>query len=255
VFAVNGRIEGAEIYQSHQLFGRMWPNLLRAFATQAIAASDATAEILPPISAVKASLAAARGGEPRVGASGGALVVRESNGAIYTEARAVDGSVVHRSYVPKLIGAATTPDALVASILQAGAVDGQPLADLGKEKVVVLSSAAPGEWSAAIAPSLAAARDADMQAERMAADTGHALQQAQAEWRHRERERADTLWAVLLASGALAFLILCLRRHAAATGRALRRWAAALRPMPTATLRPALLRPALLRPALARARR
>src|SRR5262249_55324705 len=127
VFAINGRIEGAEFYQSHELFGRMWPNLLRAYATQALAASDAAADELPPVSAVQASLAAAQEDQARGRATGSPFVVRESDAAILTEARERDGGWVHRSYVPKLdlTRSLDTPDAMIAGILQRGEVDGR----------------------------------------------------------------------------------------------------------------------------------
>src|SRR4029079_17005969 len=35
VFAINGKLSSAEIYGSHALFQKMWPNLLRAFAGEA----------------------------------------------------------------------------------------------------------------------------------------------------------------------------------------------------------------------------
>jgi hypothetical protein len=41
VFAINGRIVGAEIYRSPRLFQQMWPHLLRAFAIEALASGQA----------------------------------------------------------------------------------------------------------------------------------------------------------------------------------------------------------------------
>jgi hypothetical protein len=177
----------------------------------------------------------------RASASGSAMAVRENDAAIFTESRAADGSFVHRSFLPKRIDAVTTPDALVASILQAGAVDGRSLAGLDKDNVVVLRKGP--EWSASIAPSLVAARDADVAAGRAVAEASY-LQalQAHAERRAAEREHMLTLLAVVLAAGALAFLIVLLLRRAAAMIRVVRRWAAALRLPSAATLRPEVVR-------------
>jgi hypothetical protein len=235
VFAINGRVEGAEIYQSHQLFGHMWPNLLRAYATQAIAASDATAEMLPPVSAVIASLAATPEGQARQRAPDSALVVRENDAAIYTETRATDGNWIHRNYVPKLQlnGSLGTPDALVVSILQSGQMDGQPLASLGEKNIVVLQNAAPGEWSATVAPSLEVARDLDPaqwpEWERMEAGRGLArLLLEQSEWRAGNRRHSDAPWTVGLTALSVGLLLVLQRRRAAAAARGIRRGRRAL---------------------------
>jgi len=241
VFVVNGKIEGAEIYQSHRLFGRMWPGLLRAYATQAIAAGGAATETLPPVSAVKASLAAAARGELRADAAAGAPIVRDSDAAIFAEARTAGGNVVHRSLVPKRIDAIASPDALVASILQAGTVDGRPLAGLDSDNVVVLSSAAPGTWSATVAPSLSAARIVNVSAQGAGAAFADSLR-AQAAWHEAANRRAVTLWAVTPAAGVLAFLIVLILRRRAAIGRLVRRVAVTLASSQGATLRPASAR-------------
>jgi hypothetical protein len=235
VFAVNGRIEGAELYQSHELFGRMWPNLLRAYATQALAASEPAAEMmLPPVSEVEASLAAA-GAAPQNPAS--ALLARETAGAIVTETRATDGSLVQRSYVPKMpelaLGdASDTPDALVANILQRGEVAGQPLAALRNDDVMVLQNAEPGRWSAAIAPSLAVARAVDPalwpQWERIQAERDRALLMAQqADWQARALAQSRSRITVTAAIWGIVLLLVLVRRRAA-LGRGVRVCARAL---------------------------
>ena len=43
VFAVNGKLNSADLYPSNALFRKMWAKLLRASATEAIADADATA--------------------------------------------------------------------------------------------------------------------------------------------------------------------------------------------------------------------
>jgi hypothetical protein len=231
VFAVNGRIEGAEIYQSHELFGRIWPNLLRAYATQAIAANDATAETLPPVAAVKASLAAAQEGRARQRTADSQVLVRENEAAIYSEITARDGDWIYRSYVPKLApaGSPVTPDALVVDILQSGQVDGRPLASLDDKQVVVLQSASPdpwsaAQWSAAVAPSLEVARDLDPalwpHLERVRTDRVAWLLSEQLrsrEWEGaKNREPSGTFGIFLLAAFGVWLFPVLLRRSAAA---------------------------------------
>ena len=41
-FAINGRINSAEVYASHDLFAKLWPKLLKASATEAVAEAQAT---------------------------------------------------------------------------------------------------------------------------------------------------------------------------------------------------------------------
>jgi hypothetical protein len=235
VFAINGRIEGAEIYQSHELFGQMWPNLLRAYATQAMAASDATADELPPVSAVKASLAAAQESEARQRTRGSAFVVRETDASILTEARERNGGWVHRSYLPKLglTGDLDTPDAMLTSILQRGEINGRAIASLSDRQVVVLQHAAPDQWTAAVAPSLEIARDLDPVQwpdwERMTTEASHArLFRDYSEWRPRDRDTPDLLSAFAFAAIAAWLLFGFARRCAVAAGRGMRRGGRAL---------------------------
>src|SRR6185369_10297510 len=145
-----GRIEGAEIYQSHELLGRLWPSLLRAYATQALAASDADAETLPPVPVVEASLAAAQAAPQRTPDS----IARDTDDMIFTQARATDGTWIHRSYVPKLAQAVDTPEAVIAGILQTGEVNGQPITALGDLDVMLAQDATSGLWSATISTAL-----------------------------------------------------------------------------------------------------
>lgn len=229
VFAINGRIEGAEIYQSHELFGHMWPNLLRAYATQALAASDAPADELPPVSAVQASLAAAQAGSP--------FAVRETDAAILTEARERDGDWIHRSYLPKLdlAGSLDTPDAVIAALLQRGQVDGRAIASLGDRQVVVLQREAPGRWSPAVAPSLEIARDLDPVQwpdwEAMTAEASRArVLREYSEWRPRDRDRESPSVLGAFAFAAIVGWLLFgfARRCAAQAGRSTRRAGRAL---------------------------
>jgi hypothetical protein len=65
VFAINGRVEGAEIYQSTALFRQAWPKLLRAYATEAIASAGSATEVLPSPATINNYLTAAQQGQTR----------------------------------------------------------------------------------------------------------------------------------------------------------------------------------------------
>jgi hypothetical protein len=49
-FAVNGKLSGAEVYASSELFARLWPKLLKAAAVEAIA-EQGSAKAAPPAQA------------------------------------------------------------------------------------------------------------------------------------------------------------------------------------------------------------
>ena len=57
IFAVNGKINSADIYPSNGLFRKMWPKLLRASATEALTDRDGTAAPAPPVSEASGFLA------------------------------------------------------------------------------------------------------------------------------------------------------------------------------------------------------
>jgi hypothetical protein len=254
VLAINGRIEGAEIYQSHELLRHMWPNLLRAYAIHAIAGRENAAEALPSIATVNAFLAAAQEGQARERSAGRGLVVRESEAAVYSETQARDGNWISRSYVPKLEQASpVTPDALVVSILQSGQVDGRPLASLADKQVVILQSAAPDQWSAAIAPSIELARELDPalwpEWERIEAEQSSVLNLQQVplrEWeraRYGERRGAPSIFAFAACAAVILFVLL---RRWVAGRRCFRRRNRAVRTLAIAAMN-ACLQPAAAR--------
>src|SRR5262249_22631307 len=124
VFAINGRLEGAEIYQSGSLFRAMWPRLLQAYAIRALVAGADEHAAQPSIADVTAFLDAADAGQlrgPRVPAPVNPIIgvvleadpgqtragarIRDSAGAIATEIAGENGTWVHRSYVAKLTSA------------------------------------------------------------------------------------------------------------------------------------------------------
>ena len=100
-FAVDGKLDSAEIYPSNALFRKMWPTLLTANATEAIASRGGAATTAPSSADVAAFLKAAESGtasrQPLTHAA--ELETRRSKQAVYLETRRADGSWVHRGYV------------------------------------------------------------------------------------------------------------------------------------------------------------
>src|SRR5262249_59994391 len=62
VFAVNGKLNSADVYPSNGLFRKMWSKLLAASATEAIGHKDEARDDAPSIEAVTAFLADAERG-------------------------------------------------------------------------------------------------------------------------------------------------------------------------------------------------
>jgi hypothetical protein len=136
IFVINGRIEGADIYRSHDLFAQMWPKLLRAYATEAIAFSGAKPAHLPKVRRLRQFLTAAEQAPARDFGEGNS--VHESDAAIYTTTADKDGAWVYRSYIAKLPTDALLPEGTIASILDSGKVGERALASLGDNEMVVL---------------------------------------------------------------------------------------------------------------------
>jgi hypothetical protein len=150
VFAINGNVEGAEIYQSHALFAAMWPKLLHAYAIAALAAGGENAQAAPPVEAVEEFLASAQAGAPRQGTSGTAI--RDSVAAIYAETKTSDGEWINRSFVATAIppAAAASPEASIIGMLKSGEINGRPIRTLDDGDRVVLHRAGHGGWWATI---------------------------------------------------------------------------------------------------------
>jgi len=100
-FAVNGKLDSAEIFPSNALFRKLWPKLLTANATEAIASNGAAAAAVPSSADVLAFLRAAEAGtasqQPLTRSA--LLETRRGDKGVYLETRRADGSWVHRSYV------------------------------------------------------------------------------------------------------------------------------------------------------------
>ncbi|MCB1509712.1 MAG: hypothetical protein KDJ36_02325 [Hyphomicrobiaceae bacterium] len=103
VFVINGRIQSADAYPSNGLFGKLWPRLLAAAATEAIAEKHQVPRKLPPSSKdVRAFLLAAQSGERSVRKIDSGLIreAHDAKGKAVTIAtRRSDGRVLHRTYV------------------------------------------------------------------------------------------------------------------------------------------------------------
>jgi hypothetical protein len=103
-FAVNGRINSADVYPSNGLFRKMWDKLLTASVTEAVGEKAGSAKASEPsIEAVQAFLAAAEKGNSNVQEIGGLARqdVRDAASALFVQAARADGQWVHRNYLAK----------------------------------------------------------------------------------------------------------------------------------------------------------
>ena len=105
VFAINGKINSADIYASSVLFKKLWPKLLKASAIEAIAELRRGEKFAaPPADAVRGFLDDSKGTEkqkdvsPRV-----QMMTRESSGSVFFETRdrAKSDVWVHRNVIKK----------------------------------------------------------------------------------------------------------------------------------------------------------
>jgi hypothetical protein len=106
VFAVNGRLNSADLYPSNGLFRKMWAKLLAASVTEAIGESGdgSTATAAPPdVAAVKQFLAAAEKGKAESQDIAGVAhqEVRDTKEALYVGVQTPKGQWVHRNYLVK----------------------------------------------------------------------------------------------------------------------------------------------------------
>jgi len=105
-FAVNGKINSADVYVSNALFKKLWMKMLKAAATEAVAESRSV-RLAEPVKADAvrdliddAEKAGAR--ERAIGSGSGRLVTREDKDNVMIEARDEKSkAIVHRSYVKK----------------------------------------------------------------------------------------------------------------------------------------------------------
>ena len=109
VFAVNGKLNSADVYPSNGLFRKMWTKLLNASATEALGHKDEPRDAAPSIDAVTAFLGDAekgKGSEKPLNA-GVKLDTREGENAFFFETARASASPgapkawVHRNYLAK----------------------------------------------------------------------------------------------------------------------------------------------------------
>jgi hypothetical protein len=108
VYLINGKLNSAEVYSSPELFRQMWPKLLRASATEALAEQPQakSAPPAPPSTAtVKAMLVEAdQGKQASKQAAGQSIVTRKESAKVVlfeTHDPKTGGDWIHRSYVVK----------------------------------------------------------------------------------------------------------------------------------------------------------
>ena len=104
VFAIDGKLNSAEVYPSNGLFRKMWPKLLKASITEAIGQkTSGAAEPVPTNDAALAFLdQAAKGASSETPLPASVrLETRQAENAFYFETRRADGAFVHRSYLAK----------------------------------------------------------------------------------------------------------------------------------------------------------
>lgn len=105
-FAINGKLNSADVYASRELFVRMWPKLLKASATEAMA--ERGREKSPPsldAASIQAAFADAKHGHESSKDVNHRLdvVMRETGKAVLFETRDREqgGAAIHTSYVMK----------------------------------------------------------------------------------------------------------------------------------------------------------
>ncbi len=104
-FAINGVINSADVYASNSLFKKLWPRMLRAAATEAVAEYNARLAFRPvkspQVSAFMKDADAAKA-ETRKAPTGTTIIVKaDSENSVYESIDEKSKVVVHRSYVKK----------------------------------------------------------------------------------------------------------------------------------------------------------
>jgi hypothetical protein len=103
VYAVNGKINGGDVYASNALFRKMWRKQLAANVIEAISKKDAAVAAAPSAKDVQTFLATAETGtktERAVNANVG-LATLDRDASLYAETQRANGSWVHRNYLAK----------------------------------------------------------------------------------------------------------------------------------------------------------
>lgn len=105
-FAVNGKINSADVYVSNALFKKLWPRMLKAAAIEAVAEKDGRSASVPVAkpAEVQAFMADADEGQAEERAASGSarIVTRDrKDSAVYEARDDKSKTVVHRAYVKK----------------------------------------------------------------------------------------------------------------------------------------------------------
>ncbi len=105
-FAIDGKLNSADVYASHDLFAKLWMKLLRASSVEAVTGYQADKKFQPlAVSTLKNALADAESGKPSTTnlTTRTELVVRETtqNVLFETRDRAQHETWVHRNYLTK----------------------------------------------------------------------------------------------------------------------------------------------------------
>jgi hypothetical protein len=108
VFAINGKINSADIYGQTALFRKLWPRLIEASATEAVAEQpEESSAGTVSVADVEAFLAAAESGAATAQdlPAGVRLTTREADAAMLFETRVAssdsDDAWIHRNYIAK----------------------------------------------------------------------------------------------------------------------------------------------------------
>jgi hypothetical protein len=103
VVSLGGKIASADLYPVPALFDKMWPKLLRAAATEALAERKMPPAPPPSAEAVRVFLAAAEAGkfERKDIDKLNRMELRDGARAFMFEARRSDGGWVHKNYLAK----------------------------------------------------------------------------------------------------------------------------------------------------------
>ena len=105
-FVINGKVNSADIYGSHQLFAGLWMKLLRASAVEAVSEYQAGTKFSPgTVADVRAMFADAESAKPAVRdlTARTQLVTKETarNVMFETRDRAQNGAWIHRNYMTR----------------------------------------------------------------------------------------------------------------------------------------------------------
>ena len=103
-YAINGTIASADVYASHDLFGKMWPKLLRSSVTEAVAAKNKSRNFtVPDIATVSRVLSDAESGRAAAPETAGRLTFwqKDSEKIVVYETREQGGTWIHKNYVVK----------------------------------------------------------------------------------------------------------------------------------------------------------